>query len=491
MRKTSLIWITLLLFLLLVQPQTQQSVQAQNTNQWTTPKRVPNYSDRARPPFLVADQMGGVHAFNFESNDAGAGAIYYRHWSVALGWSPPVDIVIPVQGSGGSTIQGAFIDDRGILSLIYYDGTELIGDIYYTSAFASVADRAQSWSKPLPIGTSAGPVVYASINGDGKGKFFVLYGGQQDGIGIYQTYSLDYGDTWSRPTPVSLINDNLKWPFSIKTMLDDQGRLHATWSLVTDRGVGDQVRYARMDTPGNWSHEVVLARREGTDYSTTWPSIMVRDQELLIIYQDSFPATRWMVQSRDGGNTWSLPVRPFREIGEYENAVLLKDSNSNIYMVLGNRTQDPEIHGMWFSKWTGSQWTALEPIISGPRTNRFDPSAPQAIVVQGNMILATWWHNVSVENLTGAWFSYIYLDSPVLPTLTLPVPTPESTPTPASTNTRISPILTSTPTEVIVGSFDTTPSGNTNPSLSVYLAVIPVVLIVLIIMGIRALRKPF
>jgi len=479
-------FIIILSLLLTVRP----TAQAQKTFQWTEPKRIPNYHDKARPPIMVADSTGGVHAFNYELHESVGSAIYYRHWSMEQGWSPPVDIIIPVLGSGGATVQGAFIDERGILSLIYYDGSELIGDIYYTWTYASVADRAQSWSKPVPVGTSAGPVVYASITGDDQGRIFILYGGQRDGIGLYQVYSLDHGSTWSVPTVVSLVNQENKWPYSIKTMLDSQGRLHATWSLITDRGIGDQVRYARMDSPGKWSHEVVLATRTGNEYSVNWPSIVVRGDEVMVIYQDSFPATRWMIYSKNGGDSWSLPIRPFDYIGEYENAVLLKDSSDNIYIVLGNRIGDPEIHGMWFSKWNENHWSNLEPIISGPVTPVFDPSAPQAVVVQGNIIMAVWWHNVSNEQLSGAWYSYTYLDSPALPVKTLPVPTAAATPTEATApQATLSP--SPTPTAQVMGKFDTTPDSNTNPSFAVYVGALPVLLIVIIIFVSRSFHKPF
>jgi hypothetical protein len=118
-----------------------------------------------------------------------------------------------------------------------------------------------------------------------------------------------------------------------------------------------------------------------------------------------------MRTSDDYGDTWSIPIRPFPEVGEYEYAILNKDNDNHIHMILGNRIVEPEIHGMWYSRWVGNRWTALEPIVSGPVTSSFDPSAPQAVIAQGNLLFATWWNNVRRENLTGAWYSYKLLDA--------------------------------------------------------------------------------
>jgi hypothetical protein len=190
----------------------------------------------------------------------------------------------------------------------------------------------------------------------------------------------------------------------------------------------------------------------------------------MVIYQDSFPATRYMRISRDGGQTWSLAVRPFPEIGEYENAILLKDNQGNIHMVLGDRTVDPEIHGMWYSRWLGRSWTPLKAITSGPVTSSYDPSAPQAVMVQGNLILAVWWHNVRRDLLSGAWYAYTYLDLTPDPRTPLPQATEVPTETP--------PAAENTPQSALTPSPQINPrsAGDQNPAIPIMAGLVPVVI---------------
>ena len=216
-----------------------------------------------------------------------------------------------------------------------------------------------------------------------------------------------------------------------------------------------------------------MAKRENLDYSTTWPDIIDDGTQLLLLYQDGFPATRFLRISKDHGTTWTFPIQPFPFIGEYEFTAMTKDSNNNIHLVLGNRTANPEIHGMWYSRWLGNRWSSLEPIISGPVTPVFDPSAPQAVIVQGNILFATWWNNVRRDNLTGAWYSYKLLDAPKLSVTPNPVPTEVPTSTATLDLNKLN-----TPTAIIE-----TPIPENNfskkavsffPAMPVFLGIIPV-----------------
>jgi hypothetical protein len=148
-------------------------------------------------------------------------------------------------------------------------------------------------------------------------------------------------------------------------------------------------------------------------------------------------------------------------------------------MVLGNRTQNPEIHGMWYTRWMSNRWTALEAIISGPITPTFDPSAPQATILQGNVLMATWWNNVRRENLTGAWYAHTNLDAPRLPYQVLPVPTAIATdePTAIELPGRIVPTALPTATPIAPGSFDTDAGPSTNPSIPILVGVLPALIL--------------
>ena len=233
-----------------------------------------------------------------------------------------------------------------------------------------------------------------------------------------------------------------------------------------------------------WSQPFTIARRDAGDYKAAWPTIIVYDNSLMVIYQDSNPATRWMRQSMDWGQTWTDPIRPWQLIGEYSQVDLLVDSLDRLHVVLGYRNGEC-CHGMWHGVWDGDQWGPLEPIVMGPKTPQFDPSAPQSIMSQGNVILATWWTDTGGGPRNGAWYSYTVLDAPELPHVALPTAGPASlniqTPTPIYLPSDVpQPTLTATlePLSTLGAGYTNPPPGD-NPGMPVIIGIIPVALFVI------------
>jgi hypothetical protein len=339
-------------------------------------------------------------------------AVLYRRWTPSQGWSLPVDIIlIPFLGIAPS-LQAVFLDNSGMVHLLYFAGGQSEGAIYYSRAHVSEVHDSRAWSDPAPIGVGAYDGL-AALTGDGGGRLVLLYSGRHRGNGLYAIESSDGGLSWSAPLLVSPSRTPDTWPASIWLASDDSGNFHAVWHTMTALGGDEEIRYARFDVEGGrWDRRAVLARAENEQEMVGWPSIIVSPDGLVVVYQDSFPPTRWVRRSSDGGLTWSTPVRPFPHRGGYGYAIPVEDSDGSIHLVLGNRLQDPEIHGMWYSELVEDRWLPLEHIISGPATGSFDPCCPQAVISQGNVLLATWTHNVRREGLTGPWFSWMVLDAP-------------------------------------------------------------------------------
>jgi hypothetical protein len=461
-------------------------VKAQIRYQWAFQRQIPDYYNHSRAPYMVADQNRTVHAFNIQPTVQDEVALYYRQWSKERGWTRPVDILLPPR-VGTFSVQEVFLDPSAILHMVFFVGDPDSANLYFTSAHASMAGHARSWSQPVVITDDAGPLGSAAMVHDDNGVIVVVYAGRKNGIGVYEVRSLDNGNTWSAPQVVSLVLEDELWPYALQMIKDDTGNLHAVWSLISVRGLGQAIYYSRSNfTENQWSQPYLLAELEGDDYSTNFPSIIKHKDELFVIYQDDFPATRWMRRSKDNGQVWTSPVRPFLHEGEYEAAVLLEDSNQTLHMILGNRIGNPEIHGMWHSFWTGERWTDLEPVVSGPKTNLFDPSAPQAVISQGNVLLASWWMDTSSIYRNGAWYSYTELDAPELPVR--PVPTLPPSPTPSLAVVAIptfSPTTTPTP-QVPISNIDN--DENTflsNPSIPIIIGILPVLVFVSVLITIR------
>jgi len=466
----------ILTLLLILVAATRTFVSAQVVNQWAPPRPIPDY-EGSRPPIMIADQNKTVHIFYSYPLEGLIDAIYYRQWSLDQGWTQPVDILM-VARTVPNHLQSVFLDQSGVFHLIFFGDDPDSGNIYYSQALATEAGRAQSWMKPVVIGPNAGPVVSAEITGDGKGNLIVLYSGQGQGIGLYEVRSADSGNTWTDPIAVTLLDQKDNWPYSIRFGWSPQGELQTVWSVVNGDGVGTGVYYARLSSDLlHWTSPYLLAQRDPGDYSTSWPAIFVDGEELIVVYQDGFPAAKFMRVSKDGGQTWTDAIRPFPHIGEYENPVIVKDSSGVIHMILGNRIGNPATHGMWHSVWLGDGWSDLDPVKTGPRTNIFDPSAPQAVISQGNVLLVAWRDDVA--EAVPAEYTYEVLNTPELPVVPLPAPT--AMPTSAPLVTQIT--ETSTPTPALPGLMNTQNSGINasnieNPSRPVMIALIPVILFV-------------
>jgi hypothetical protein len=393
-------------------------VSAQSTaTDWTPIRQIPDYDRISRPPRLAAGPDGTVHAFNTQTSDTAGPTITYRRWTLSRGWSNPVDILLAPSIDQGIGVLDVFVDASNLIHMVYYTGVPEGASVYYIATPAETAVSASAWSDSRLIASNGGPLFTGGLVSNAQGDLILVYEGQDDnrlsGNGLYLTHSADGGVTWTSPIAFFLTYDKELWPWSVRLLLDDNDVLHAVWSVTNVRGVGDEIFYSQLvDLQGSWTKPYRLAQREGDDYSANWPAIIADEDELIVVYMDDFPAARFMRRSVDNGQTWGEVERPFPHVGEYENPVLLKDSSGTIHMITGSRIGDPGIHGMWHSTWLGDRWTELMPITSGPRTDYYDPSAPQAVIVQGNLLLASWWNNVPRETLTGAWYTNSLLDAP-------------------------------------------------------------------------------
>ena len=331
---------------------------------------------------------------------------------------------------------------------------------------------------------------------DGEDKLFVVYTGTQDGLGAYAVSSLDGGLTWSEPNLLNL-SDVGQAPSHYSLFLDDIGRLHVVWSeadLAT--GNGEVLNYSWLDdSQQQWSTPVILAQREGDDYEADWPSLVENEGKLLLVYQDSFPATKWMRVSSDHGATWSTPVRIFPNyIGEYGAVRFVKDGSGNLHMILGNRIGSPAKHGIWHSVWLGDRWAEPTPVVTGLQViddvggEGFDPSAPRAVISQGNVLMATW-RNDGGAGFNGVKFVYTPLDVPPFTVVALQSPALVDSLAIQSDDLSVQPqpqVTSVLPSQVIDA--DQRPA-NTSPMMPLLLSAIPVVALVGIVILSKAVRR--
>jgi hypothetical protein len=404
---------------------------AQQTEQWTPQQTIPDFHYNTNPPYLLADQNRTVHAFSTqwlgEEEGLPVRAIVYNQWTAAQGWTKPVDILLsPVKEA---RFMDVFLDQQGMMHLIFFGGDETDSNLYYTQAPATKAALAPAWSLPVVIGEAANNPDVAALAGDGQGNMVVVYSSNQEGWGIYTLHSTDHGASWSAAAPTFLTYDAI-FPVLLKLYRGESGLIHAIWDLRERSGQGRQIVYAHLDPiTWQWSVPITLAEAE-TGYGVLIPTVIEYQHEVIAAYSGIT-----FRRSSDNGQTWSDPITPFRQVGVNGMMSFVVDSHQILHFLWAQRlTGEPDLHGVWHSRWEGGRWTEPIPVVLGPMVpdlrgdQAYDPYDVRAVVSQGNALLVTWRSDPGNRG-NGVWYSYRQLDAPELPLAVLPTVAPTVTPT--------------------------------------------------------------
>lgn len=469
-----------------------QPVGAGKSYSWSPDEKVPGYLDDTFTPFLLADRNRTVHAFASQWVDVDGRrlAIIYRQWTLKGGWTRPVDIILSPIG-GNANFMGAFLDSSDTMHVIF-TATENIARrtfVFYSSAPATSADLAHAWSAPVSVVEDASEVSSGSISGDEKGNLVILYSGTKDGIGVYAINSNDSGLSWSNPKPVFLTFDSNLVPYSIKTYKGKSNRLHSVWAVATSLGSYDSVYYAGLNlVTDQWDEPTLLETRTNAQgfFGPSYPAIIDNGSYIIAMYNSGNPYKGRPVDygrpiirvriSRNDGESWAEAVDPFPLlVGNSGEHTLFMDSNHVVHSLVIMRIDSSVdgvykvIDGVWHSQFVNGVWSNPERFVTS-----LAPVDIRAVVVQGNVIMATW-HEDPGAGQDGVWFNYCILDTPELSVTPLPTRLEEMnviTSTPPS-----SPFVTpNTPqADLSIGQRATSP----NLAQPILVGLIPVILVIL------------
>ena len=466
------------------------AVNAQGESPWAPDQRIPGYLDDTLTPVLLADNNGMVHAFASQrSEEGGPVGIVYRKWSLEQGWTSPVDILLAP--TGDTAVQSAFLDSNGIMHLVFY-GSDFGGSgIYYSNAPVESADLSQVWSTPSVIGDSAfSGAPYAVISGDDDGNLVVIYTGMIDGAGVYSVHSTDSGQTWSRPTPVYLVNDSNLVPYSLRLERGHNQKMHAIWNVVTLTGVDKSLHYARFDfKTSRWTTPVTLAEQpqgQADYFGPAIPFLVDNGSEVIIMYNNGNPLpsqragigrpVQMVSISNDNGDTWNSPTVPFIKLeGRSGEHVIVQDSDHIVHALFFQRTAgDKEVlYGIWQSDYKDGFWS--DPYRFVPTWPAFDL---HAVVSRGNVLLLVWRVDPGAGQ-KGIWFSYKLLDSKETPLQPYPTRELDAVAT-ADLSIEILPTVTLTP--IPPGLLNQPLVGTRNPGSSLGVGTLFAVLILGIVL---------
>ncbi|MEZ4867705.1 MAG: hypothetical protein R3C14_40645 [Caldilineaceae bacterium] len=474
---------------------------AQVFGQWTLRKQIHGIHELADTPYLVADQNQTVHAFYSQplGDDPQKRAIVYNQWNQVQGWSKPNDIMLPVAGYLAE-IKGVFLDQKGIIHIIFYSGNENSADIYYTWASAINAGRAPAWSDPQIVGKNA-ILQNAALAGDDQGNLYVIYSGNYTGNGIYAVHSMNGGASWSQPALVFLTTELLPFLSNPQVQLDREHQLHAIWLLNDKTGTGKALYYAKLAADETlWREPVILAevgqpdeRLEGGIISSriTWPTLAYNGEHLIVMYTVCEPCEKRVQRSLDGGDSWLGATVPFESRGDYGGQGFTVDSNGAVHVIFGDRQRGGNL---WYSVWQAGQWLEPKPMMPASEVENykvgnplvFQPWEPRSVVSQGNILLATWVTDPGAGD-NGVWYSYMMLDTPELQRI--PLPTLPLTPTPTATGVTTQSTPTATPTLMAGKSGITLSRSSQNPAGPLLISVMPVLLLLAVVIAVRKLPR--
>lgn len=470
-------------------------VQAQPIYQWAADQKVPGYLDDTFTPYLLADQNRTVHAFASQWVDDGNDrrlAIVYRKWSLAGGWTRPVDVLLAP--TGDATFLGAYLDSAGMMHVVFANGEGRNAVIYYANAPGEIADSVFAWSVPVVIGRGISGVNSAALTGDGRGNLILIYSGSIDGNGVYALHSADSGQTWSDPFQVFLTQNVELVPFSLRLFSGSNGQIRATWNVVTNLGVDESLYFSSYDiVSAKWSKALLLDNRiDLPDYfGPSFPAIVDNGEEIVIIYNGGNPFTGRPVGagrpvqrstvSTDGGKTWSNPQNPFPfHLGRSGEHSMVLDGLGRPHTLFVQRIElDVEgeysiIGGIWHSVFEGASWTNPDRFVT-----TYSPHDVRSIVVQGNVLLVVWREDPG-EGKHGIWFSYSVLDVPELPVIPLPTVNAEFVggQSDVTTQPSESSFVSATPSK-LVDTQPGAPGSEVNPAAP-FIVSVAVVIVVLI-----------
>jgi hypothetical protein len=184
----------------------------------------------------------------------------------------------------------------------------------------------------------------------------------------------------------------------------------------------------------------------------------------------------------DGGNSWSTPARVSpSHVGTNGGLSFVVDSSDTMHAFFGERIDDFN-HGVWEVAWTGNSWSNPAAVVRGPQVrdimggDGFDPRSARAVVSNGNVVLVTWGTD-GFAGVNGAWYSYKTLDTQELPSQPLIIPTVNNQITESPIATEI--VVEITPLAEIDITNSDSPAFLRNPQFSIYLGIVPVLIVLI------------
>lgn len=307
----------------------QPSAGQEVTFPWSKPFNLSNTETSSDYPAIVADAAGTVHVVWTETYEDGKSFFVYT--SLKNGsWSSPNEILTsPSQMVVGPP--SLAVDTNGVLHLVWSGDATIL----YSTAFATEASSAMSWSPPQGLEFVQNNIGNPHLMIDSEDVFHLAYTIDiGDNSGVYYLTSKDHGYSWSDAIRVYKNSQTNQAISKARIAVGKDHRIFIVWAQSnypeTYPATGIRLAITR-DNGDTWNAPINIADGPYTD-----PVIFVRqNQEIHIVYSGSQPDRfKFHLWSKDGGNTWSPTMRFSGLGGLHGYSTMLEDSENNMHWLL-------------------------------------------------------------------------------------------------------------------------------------------------------------
>lgn len=457
---------------------TSRSARAQD-GVWGAPINLSSSTTQSDMPAIAADPKGVVHVVWIEETDDGRSFIKYSSLEDGI-WIPSNEIM-----TSPSTQEADYLslaaDSDGYLHLVWRgDAT-----IYYSTAYAPIANLPQSWSTPVALEYIQNGIGQPNLAIDPRNGLHIVYGIKSNlSSRINYLKSTDRGKTWSDPKVIYSTERSDRMVDLPRIAISPDGSLNVIWVEYNYPETFPPIGIRYSSTTGAedaWSKPISLAEGPYNE-----PGIVVRGKnEVHVAFSGTgevrYKFHRW---SNDKGQTWS-DIYTDTELGGFQGfPALVVDSKQRLHwLMIGTVFRLPytvstfEKDSLFHTIWLQNGWSAGEVLLSNTST-RNNPRDVAAVITKGNELHVVWTNTFDDDVQPQGWQGEIYylgaiLDSPGLPGVELPTPTTSPSKEPGDEVTKRAILPTPTLT------FNRSPSsfhGTQSPVIAI--ATIPFVMIV-------------
>lgn len=248
------------------------------------------------------------------------------------------------------------LDVNGKLYLVWSEGR--VGDLYFSWASASKAAARAEWIEPklLPSLRSVNSAPEITVND--FGVIFVVYAiPLNEDRGIYLTRSMDFGENWTEPVrlfdAMALGWDMVDYPH---LAIAQNGELHVIWTRYPLLGASGSsgLYYSRSVDDG----ETWIEPQPVTDHNVQWSQLIVSGRSLHRLWLESLKdaSVLWHEVSRDNGVTWNR-FTVLSGFGEQEDEFsLVSDGFGGLHLIQVAESGVENWVLRYFS-WDGERWS--------------------------------------------------------------------------------------------------------------------------------------